>query len=201
MGRTNFEAYGIDTRSNIKKTVSIFAKSTMDVRRILIKTRPSFDVKCIYPMKRFDMQYDVGMLRKILKRITKEIEVLSKYKNKAAKQDVLDLVSERRDFAALIDNDGLWEPNMNKPDLGKYVDLFSKCSNQLHKKDDYVAGFYMEDEFLWTDEEPIKDYMLNDYLRHDAKTPEEVNLIKSMMTSLRTYQKWWNKLSTKQIQR
>lgn len=52
------------------------------------------------------MQYKVEVLKKMIDRTTSNIEMFSKYDTDDARNKMYKMVKERRDLAALVENDG-----------------------------------------------------------------------------------------------
>lgn len=62
--------------------------------------------------------YDVEVLKKMVDNRTMNIEMFSKYPNEEVR--LAEMVKERRDLAALIENDGVLDDNMIRPDTMSY---------------------------------------------------------------------------------
>lgn len=64
------------------------------------------------------MQYNVEVLKKLIRVYDMNIESFSRYNNVEDRLAVM--VKERRDIAALIENDGVLDSYMNRPDSMLY---------------------------------------------------------------------------------
>ena len=64
------------------------------------------------------MKYDVEVLKKMIENRTMNIEMFSKYPN--VDDRLAQMVKERRDLAALVENDGVMDDNMVAPDIMLY---------------------------------------------------------------------------------
>lgn len=65
------------------------------------------------------MKYDVEVLEKMIANYNSNIEMFSKYEN--VEDRLADMVKERRDLAALIENNGVLDKNMVRPDSMLYA--------------------------------------------------------------------------------
>lgn len=65
------------------------------------------------------MVYEVEVLKKMIRVYDSNIEMFSKYND--VEERLALMVKERRDIAALVENDGVMEPYMNRPDSMMYA--------------------------------------------------------------------------------
>jgi hypothetical protein len=65
------------------------------------------------------MKYNVEVLKAMIKNRTMNIEMFSKY-GESGETQLARLVKERRDLAALVENDGVLDDNMVRPDSMSY---------------------------------------------------------------------------------
>jgi hypothetical protein len=65
------------------------------------------------------VQYNVEILKKLISVYDSNIEMFSRYNN--VEKRLAEMVKERRDIAALIENDGVLDANMNRPDSMLYT--------------------------------------------------------------------------------
>jgi hypothetical protein len=64
-------------------------------------------------------QYDVEVLKKMIDNRTMNIKMFSKY-GESGERQLVQMVKERRDLAALVENDGILDDNMVHPDIMLY---------------------------------------------------------------------------------
>lgn len=64
------------------------------------------------------MKYDVEVLKKMIDITTSNIVMFSKYPN--VEDRLAQMVKDRRDLAALVENDGVLDDNMVRPDVMAY---------------------------------------------------------------------------------
>lgn len=64
------------------------------------------------------MKYDVEVLKKMIDNRTMNIKMFSKYEN--VDNRLAEMVKERRDLAALVENNGVLDDNMVRPDSMLY---------------------------------------------------------------------------------
>ena len=64
------------------------------------------------------MNYNVEVLKKMIRVYDSNIKMFSKYNN--VERQLALMVKERRDIAALIENDGVLDSYMNRPDSMMY---------------------------------------------------------------------------------
>jgi len=64
------------------------------------------------------MKYDIEVLKKMIDNRTTNIKMFSKYDN--VDEQLAQMVKERRDLAALVENDGVLDDNMVRPDTMLY---------------------------------------------------------------------------------
>jgi uncharacterized protein (DUF342 family) len=67
------------------------------------------------------MQYNVEVLKKLIDNRTSNIEMFAKYDSDYARDRMYEMVKERRDLAALVENDGVLDENMVRPDSMLYT--------------------------------------------------------------------------------
>jgi hypothetical protein len=65
------------------------------------------------------MVYDVEVLKKMIDNRTANIKMFSKY-GESGERQLVQMVKERRDLAALVENGGVLDDNMVRPDSMLY---------------------------------------------------------------------------------
>lgn len=66
------------------------------------------------------MQYKVEVLKSMIENRTRNIEMFMKYESEQSQMKMFDMIKERRDLCALIENDGVLDDNMVRPDIMLY---------------------------------------------------------------------------------
>jgi hypothetical protein len=64
-------------------------------------------------------QYNVEVLKKMIDNRTMNIKMFSKY-GESGERQLVQMVKERRDLAALVENNGILDDNMVRPDSMLY---------------------------------------------------------------------------------
>jgi hypothetical protein len=64
-------------------------------------------------------QYNVEVLKAMIENRTMNIKMFSKY-GESGERQLVQMVKERRDLAALVENDGVLDDNMVRPDSMLY---------------------------------------------------------------------------------
>jgi len=65
------------------------------------------------------MSYDIEVLKKMISVYESNIKMFSKYPD--VEERLAEMVKERRDIAALVENDGVLDDNMVRPDSMMYA--------------------------------------------------------------------------------